>query len=403
MSPEQTRGDEIDGRSDLFSLGVVFYELLTGKLPFRGDHETAIVYSILHNEPEPLAAHRDDLPDGLQEVVSRALEKDRDQRYSTAADLLSGLGQVNEEQPVAVNAGKGRRTFLKFAVPGVAIFLAVFLFLVFKPFTFEVSPDQEVAASENTLAIMYFENIADRGDPQRLGEIVADLLITGLSESEYVRVVSSQRLYDILRLQGKEGEKVLDETTATAVATHAGAKWILTGRILQVEPSVVVSAQLADVESGDIVASQRIDGRPGETIFAVVDRLAAEAKQDLSLPEEAREEPGTQVADITTHSIDAYRHYIEGMENLEKFYWEEARESFEKALAYDSTFAMAYLRLLAPSIPGTEAEKMPWREKAVLYADKASRKERMYIMCESAEFAGNDEKAIAGYESIIDV
>jgi serine/threonine protein kinase len=94
MSPEQARGDEIDGRSDLFSLGVVFYELLTGRLPFRGDHGAAIVYSILHTDPEPLATHRDDMPAGLQEVVSRALAKDAGERYQTAGEFKGALAEL---------------------------------------------------------------------------------------------------------------------------------------------------------------------------------------------------------------------------------------------------------------------------------------------------------------------
>ncbi|MCK4776174.1 MAG: tetratricopeptide repeat protein, partial [Candidatus Krumholzibacteria bacterium] len=126
---------------------------------------------------------------------------------------------------------------------------------------------------------------------------------------------------------------------------------------------------------------------------------AAEAKRDLSLPGEERKEPDTRVADITTHSIDAYRYYVEGTENLDRSYYNEAKASFEKALAYDSTFAMAYLQLLY--VPATGAEKIPWREKAILYSERASKKEQLYIMSESAHFSRDYAKAIEGYETII--
>jgi tetratricopeptide (TPR) repeat protein len=282
------------------------------------------------------------------------------------------------------------------------VFLAVVLFFVVKPFKFQISGDQQAVAAERSLAIMYFENVADREDPRRFGEIVTNLLITDLSESEYLQVVSSQRLYDILKLQGKEGVKVIDRDTATAVARHAGAKWMLLGSILQEEPNLIMTSRLVDVESGKVVASQRITGEPEDQIFALVDRLTDEIKDDLALP--AAKGPGSDVAiaEVTTHSMDAYRYYLEGMEYANQFYGPEAKAAFEKALEYDSTFAMVYLRQASGLVTPKGSERKRALAKAIEYSGGVSKKEKQYIDATAALFDGDVDEAIVLLQAIIE-
>ncbi|MEE9270478.1 MAG: FlgO family outer membrane protein, partial [Candidatus Krumholzibacteria bacterium] len=402
MSPEQAKGDEVDARSDIFSLGVVLYELLTGELPFQGDHEAAVIYSIMNKEPEPLAKYRSDIPEGLHRIVEKAMAKKPDERYRSAADLEVELKQFQVGLgPVATGSNKN---LLKYLLPA-SVFLAVILFLIFKPFKFEVSPDQKAAAAENSLAVMYFDNLVDRDDPQRLGEIVTNLLITDLSESQYMRVVSTQRLYDILKFLGKEGAQVIDKTTATRVAARAEAKWMLLGSVLQEEPSFVVTAQLIDVESGDVVAAQRVTSQPGEKIFALIDKLTSEIKDDLHLPAAAKKENDPWVAEVTTGSTEAYRYYLEG----NRIRWEGgapyasiAAGSYRKALEYDSTFAMAYLALTSLAMPGTGNEKRELIAKALRFSDRIGKKEKRYIKSRSHYLSGDISTAIQELEKLID-
>jgi serine/threonine protein kinase len=334
MSPEQTRGEEVDNRSDLFSTGAVLYEMLAGHPPFEGKHIAAVVYSITNEEPKPLSQLYQRIPSAMEQVVAKALAKNPDHRYQTAAEMAADLVRIRSgARPLASRPG---RNLLRFVVPTTVVFAAVALFFVLKPFKFQVTSDQSAVAAGSTIAVMYFENVADPEDPRRLGEIASNLLITDLSESANLQVISSQRLYDILKLQGKEGVKVIDKDTATDVAKAAKAKWMLMGSILQEEPNLIMTSSLVDVETGRVIGSQRITGEPGEQVFALVDRLSPEIRQDLALPAGTREDGDVAVADVTTHSTEAYRYYLEGMEYVNRVYQNEAKESFVRALSFDT-------------------------------------------------------------------
>jgi len=411
MSPEQAQGENIDHRSDLFSLGVVLYELITGQSPFARENDVATVQAIMSATPEPLAKYRANVPDELQRIVSKLLEKDPAYRYQTAAGVASDLKQERRR----LDSGKSsivssvslrpspKRKLTKILIPTSALALIVLLLLVLKPWKFEVKPSEEAIAAENRLAIMYFDNLADPEDSQRLGEIATNLLITDLTESQYLDVVSSQRLYDILKLLGKEGTKVLDREVATQVAEKARAKRMLLGSILQVEPQIIITSRLVDVQSGRAIASQRITGETGDNIFTVVDRLTVEVKNDMSLPAQARNEPDRPVADVTTHSPEAYRYYLEGLDYDLKIYWQEAQERYRKALEFDSTFAMAYYRLASTEVwfKGRRQAK-ELMAKAVEYSDKVSHKEKGYIRYLQVYVAGDYAQAITELEKIVE-
>jgi len=286
-------------------------------------------------------------------------------------------------------------------VPALIIAITALLFII-KPWDGEKLFIGEAVAAENRLAIMYFDNVADPTDSLRLGEIVTSLLITDLTESEYVQVVSSQRLYDILKQLGREGTKKIDRSVATQIAKKAKAKWMLVGNILNMEPEIIITAQLVDVNSGNTTASQRIEGDSGERLFPLVDRLTVEIKQDLTLPSEAIQEIDHEVAEMTTHSPEAFRYYLEGVELFRRHIWIEAEKALLKAIEIDSTFAMAHSRLGVIHYWYNNPEAKYHSANAMKYADHASQKERYFINSYDARINRDLPRSIETLQEIIE-
>jgi Tol biopolymer transport system component/predicted Ser/Thr protein kinase len=147
MSPEQARGDEIDHQSDVFSLGVVLYELLTGEVPFKGDHEAAVLYGIMHTDPKPLSECRDDLPDGLQQVLDTALAKDTEARYQSMEDLLTGLRQKTDKRVDRPRGIRPRTMFAALAALAIIIVLVLLNIIAKRPAKHVLATHKQVTFS----------------------------------------------------------------------------------------------------------------------------------------------------------------------------------------------------------------------------------------------------------------
>ncbi len=291
------------------------------------------------------------------------------------------IEQIAKSNPSGNIKSSARKKIWPTLIP-ISIAALFFIFLILKDWQFDIQPSKEAIAANNRLAVMYFENLSDPSDSLKLGEITTNLLIADLSESQYMNIVSSQHLSDILGLFDMEGAKNISSNTASQIATEADARWILTGNILATSPNLIVTAQLVEVSTGDILASQKIEGDADDDIFAIVDKLTIQIKSNLSLPSEALLEPDPEIANFTTHSPQAYRHYLEGIENYNKLYYTEAQADFEIALKYDSTFAMAYYYLAF-------IKDRDLIIKAVEYADGASTIDRLYIKYSEAYRTGD--------------
>lgn len=331
-----------------------------------------------------------------QEKAIRFQDAARIMRFDD--DVRESVEKICEQEEVpsgqqARTSRKKRKWLALMPVPVAA--LAVLLILILKPWHIDIQPTDDAVAAQSRVAIMYFDNLADHDDAQRMGEIAANLLITDLSESRYVNVVSSQRLYDILKLLGREGETKIDRFTALEVAKRAGTDRLLTGSVLQVEPQIIITTQLVNVRNGQVESSQRVIGDEGDNIFSVIDKLTVEIKEDLSLPFQARNELDRPVSEVTTDSPDAYRNYLEGLSLYNKFFRVDAAESFERALEFDSTYAMAYYYL-------SDLQARDLIAKAVEYSENASEKERYFIRSREALYASDFNTAAEELEKAIE-
>ena len=392
MAPEQIEGKQVDQRADIFALGVILYEMLTGKRPFDGNNDTGIAHAITQTEPEPIARYKSGTTQDLQRIIDKALSKDPTLRYQNAGDMLTDLKRL--EQSESAPRKKKPKKYATYSIVAILIIVLVIL----KPWKFEVTLNDEVAARDNTLAIMYFDNINDPADTRKFGEIASNLLITDLSESEYVEVVSSQRLYDILRSLGHEGEKRIDKSLAREVAQKSNSRWMLLGSILQSEPTLVITSQLVDVESGTAIASQRINVRDDDNIFTIVDSLSVEIKKDLSLPEQAFLDK-RPINSGFTESAEAYKCYLEGWEAIYKLDYRVAVKEFQEAVRIDSTFTLAYFGL-SLTAPDNETQYNAV-SKVLENIDDVNEVDRQLMLARKAQLDGDREKSIEEIEKYL--
>ena len=297
MSPEQARGDVIDARSDLFSLGAVLYEMATGERPFPGSSPAVIYEAILNAAPKPVMRLNAALPAELEQIVSKALEKDRKLRFQSASDLRADLQRLKRD----LSSGKRRAA-------------------------------AEPAATEKSVAVLYFENLSGAKEDEYFRDGMTEDIITELSKIARLRVFPRA---EMLAFRDKP-------VTAPQVGQELKAAFVLGGSIRRAGNRLRITAQLVETSTRQSLWAERYD-RELKDLFEVQDEIARSIAQALRITLSPQEEK--KLADKPTENLQAYDYYLRGRSYARQLSLEFAMQMFEQAIAQDPGFALAYAGL----------------------------------------------------------
>ena len=331
MSPEQVRAKVLDGRSDLFSFGIVLYEMATGRLPFQGGSAGSIMEAILNRNPPAPTRVNPDIPPALQDVISRALKKDTKLRYQNAADMRTELQRLKRDTEI------GRSTAYD-ETQSVVIPPANHSSSSGKPRTRTSSGQtpairpQRVSRIVGSLAVLPFENSSGDPDHEYLSEGITGTLINILARLPKLRVIAQST---VSRYKGREIDP-------QAIGLELNVRAVLTGRIMQRSGSLRVGTELVDVATGSQLWGALYDRKPGD-IFAVQDDISNEISEKLRLQLTGPEK--TRLTKRHTEDAEAYSLYLRGRHHWnswteEGFY--RAIEYFQQAIEKDRNYALAY-------------------------------------------------------------
>jgi serine/threonine protein kinase/tetratricopeptide (TPR) repeat protein len=316
MAPEQALGHAVDHRSDLFSLGVVLYELATGRVPFSGTSPTEIIDRILHDTPVPPSRFNVAIPTSFDTVIARAMEKSPTFRYQSARAMQVDLRDVARELDEASARESSRKS-------GVAT--------------------ANATAVESSVAVMTFANITREPADDWIGTGIAETVSSDLKNIHGLTVIGRARVFDALRNLGSDTS--LDESLAIDIGRRLGATWVVVGGFQRIGELVRITANFVVVATGTIKRTVKVDGKIGD-IFALQDKIVFELSQGLNFALR-----GTEIAGIErreTRSVEAYESFARGMMNLRlasRDSIERAIAAFEQATRHDPEYVNAWAAL----------------------------------------------------------
>ena len=397
MSPEQVEGKETDARSDIYSFGVVLFEMLTGRLPFEGDTPLSIAVKQKSEPPPDPRTINAQVPEDLGKLVLKCLEKEKGKRFASADDLLAALGRIEKELPTTTQALPLRKPQTskqitvrlpskKVWIPAAAalVGLAALLVWQFVP---------ESADSKRTVAVLGFKNQTGDAGLDYLREAIPNLLITSLEQSKHLRVTSWERLKDLLRQAGRDPAGAFDEEAGFEICPGAGIEALVVGSYVKAGETFVTDVKVLDASTRESLRSASARGEGVASILkSQIDEISRQVGRGIGKPPLKLEAPARPIKEMTTGSMEAYNLFLRGRADFEKYYFAEARKFLERAIALDPEFASAY-QVLAEA--AYELVDFNGRDEALRsafrYSAKASEKERLYIASRYAQTIEQDE------------
>ncbi|HTK82088.1 MAG TPA: protein kinase [Bacteroidota bacterium] len=351
MAPEQIQGGEVDARSDIFSFGIVLFEMLSGKTPFRGEHDASMMYSILNEEPESILKFAPGISPEIDRIIKRALEKDPADRYQSVADMVSELRREQKKStrvirpavsgsaiPVQTPSPETQATSSSSGARGtgsvkkVLIGSGVLLLIAAAVFFYLKSGSSKAIDS---LAVLPFEDAGATPDQEYLADGVTESIINNLSKISSLRVVPRSTVF---RFKGKG-------TDIQEIGSKLNVNALLSGRITHRGQTVDVQVDLIDVKNESQLWGNKYESVSGD-MLSLQEQITTDVSSRLGLA--VSEETQQKLAKHTTENTQAYQLYLQG-----RYYWnkrngaaiERGIDYFKQAIALDPTYALAYAGL----------------------------------------------------------